>query len=279
MKKVQFLTMIIAITALVFSLNSCKKDRASADETEANSYVKDAQVEDTFDELGRIADEAWSGASAGLKSTGNIHFNFAPCATVTIDTVSMPHVMTIDFGDENCLCRDGKYRRGQIIVTFTGRYREPGTVRTHTLSNYYVNNNYVQGNSVITNMGFNDDEHIYFTIVAEGSVTFAEGEGTISWESDRVRTWVEGYATIGIWADDVYLIEGTASITHLNGNTTTREIIIPLRRELSCHHFVSGSVEITPTNRPVSTLDYGDGNCDNIATVTINGNTFTIRLK
>ncbi len=279
MKKVQFLIMFFAVATLSFTFSSCKKEKASADETEANSYVKDVQVEVAFDELGVIADEAFSGVTSGFKSSENERFNFAACATVTIDTVSMPHVMTIDFGDENCLCRDGKYRRGQIVVTFTGPYREPGTVRTHTLNNYYVNNNHVQGNSVITNMGFNEDEHIYFTLVAEGSVTFAEGEGTISWESDRVRTWIEGYATIGVWTDDVYLIEGTASTTHLNGNTTTREIILPLRRELTCHHFVSGSVEIVPTNRPVRTLDFGDGNCDNIATVTINGNTYTIRLR
>ena len=278
MKKFQLVLSVLSIAMLLVFTSSCKKDKAGPDETEANDFTKDMLVESTFDEVNEISDQAWNSVAFGFKSTSGQQFNFAPCATVTVDTVVMPHVMTIDFGDENCLCRDGKYRRGQIVVTFTGRYREPGTVRTHTFVDYYVNDNFVQGTSTLTNMGYDENEDIYFTIVVDGSVTFSGGEGTISWESDHVRTWAEGYLTMD-WTDDVYLIEGSSSTTHLNGDVTTREITTELRRELSCHHFVSGTIEITPENRPVRILDFGSGDCDNIATVTINGTTYTISLR
>ncbi len=272
-----FLNMLIVAVVLLFS-TSCKKDKVSQDEAEATEYITDAMVESTFDEVGEIADQAFNSFSIGLKSTEESNFLFAPCATITVDTVVMPHLMTIDFGVENCLCRDGNYRRGQIVVTFTGRYREPGTIRTHTFVDYYVNDNHVEGTSTISNLGFNENDDIYYSIVVEGSITFVGGEGTISWTANHIRTWIEGYETM-TWMDDIYLIEGESSITHLNDNTTTREILTPLRRELTCPHFVSGTIEITPEERPVRVLDFGDGNCDNIATVTINGNTYTIRLR
>jgi hypothetical protein len=75
------------------------------------------------------------------------------------------------------------------------------------------------------------------------------------------------------------LIEGVSSSSNSNGRSVTRVITNPLRRELSCHHFVSGTVEITPSERPQRILDYGDGTCDNIATITIGDRTITIRLR
>jgi hypothetical protein len=52
----------------------------------------------------------------------------------------------------------------------------------------------------------------------------------------------------------------------------------PLRIELACRFIVSGTIEMRPQDRPVRLLDYGNGDCDNVATVTINGETYTIYL-
>lgn len=278
MKSTKVILRFAVVVAVVMLTFSCKKSDNNPNQNEADSFKKDALVESTFNEVAEIADQAWNSVAYQLKSTEGGNFIFSPCATITVDTVSMPHVMTIDFGPENCLCHDGKYRRGQIIVTFTGRYREPGTVKTRTFNEYYVNDNHVEGQSVVSNMGFNDDGFIYFTIAVEGTITFANGEGTWTWMSNHTKTWIEGYETFS-WLDDVYLIEGNSSSTFLDGGTVSRQIILPLRRELTCHHFVSGSIEITRENKPTRLLDFGDGTCDDIATVTINGETHIIKLK
>jgi hypothetical protein len=43
-------------------------------------------------------------------------------------------------------------------------------------------------------------------------------------------------------------------------------------------HFTQGVLEHTPSGKAMRTIDYGNGACDDQATVTINGNTYTITL-
>ena len=82
-------------------------------------------------------------------------------------------------------------------------------------------------------------------------------------------------------ADDVYQISGTGSGVRANGNTYSTLILTPLVRKMAqgCRrHFVSGQLRISPGNHPDRVIDYGIGTCDNLATVTINGNTYPIQL-
>ena len=50
-----------------------------------------------------------------------------------------------------------------------------------------------------------------------------------------------------------------------------------LRREATCPYFVSGTIEIT-RNGNQGTLDFGNGDCDNIAILTVNGVEYTVYL-
>ena len=80
------------------------------------------------------------------------------------------------------------------------------------------------------------------------------------------------------WSDDVYLVTGSASGTGSQGGTFSATITSALKRTVACHQFVSGTVEVTPANRPTRYIDFGNGDCDNIATVTVNGHSHTITL-
>jgi hypothetical protein len=274
MKKMTFITGLAVFAVFAIWMTSCKKDNIKLEDS--NLSQDDAYAESTYENVTDVSDEAYAVKSDPGSNGENQRIYISDCATVSLDTLAFPRVMTIDFGDENCLCRDGKYRRGKIIVTFTERYREPGTVITHTFDNYFVNDNSVQGSKVVTNMGENENGNIYFTIEIQGIIQKEDGS-TFSWNSSRVREWIEGSDTKNRW-DDVYLITGTADGTRPNGTTWEREIIIPLRVELACHFIVSGSIEMRPENRPVRLLDFGNGDCDNEATVTVNGEVYTIYL-
>ncbi|MCD4735955.1 MAG: hypothetical protein K8R53_07925, partial [Bacteroidales bacterium] len=186
-------------------------------------------------------------------------------------------LLTIDFGEDNCLCGDGRYRRGKILVSFTGRYREQGTILTHTFDEYYVNDNQVLGTRIVSNMGENNTGNIYFTVEVDGQIIKANGSGTITWTSLREREWIEGFETL-TWWDDVYLITGNAQGTSASGYSFTMEITIELRKEIGCRYFVSGTYELTPEGKPVRVVDYGNGECDNIITITVSGHTITIHL-
>ena len=51
------------------------------------------------------------------------------------------------------------------------------------------------------------------------------------------------------------------------------------RRVLCRKFFTSGTITHTPNNKPTRIIDYGDGTCDNKATVTINGKSYDILLS
>lgn len=269
--------------ALMFTgwlaLPSCQKDKTKTiADAEVNESVEMTTADDAFDEVEEIADQAWDQALQTMKSTEDDRPRLGDCVTITLDTISVPRVLTIDFGEVNCLCNDGKYRRGQIIVTFTGRYRRPGAVITHTFQNYYVNDNHVEGTKVMTNLGFNDSGYMIFHHEASGSITFVADGKVLNWTSDKTRSWIEGIGTPR-WRDDVFLVEGTSTASSSIGGSVTRLITNPLRREMNCRWLVSGTIVTTPANRPERTLDFGDGSCDNLATLTIGDQTRTIILR
>ncbi len=274
MKKISLVLTIVM--AALFMFSSCKKTENDSD---FGATQDDAFAEATFDNVTNIADEAYTLSTSGnLKSSDGWIF-LSECATITLDTTVFPRVLTIDFGDTNCLGNDGRYRRGKILISFTGRYWHPGTIITTTFDEYYVNDNQVEGTKVITNNGFNDSGNMNWDISVNGLITLANGGGTISWVSQRNREWIEGISTPNNRWDNIYLITGQATGQRANGLHWTRQITSPLRIELACRFIVSGTVEINPEGKPVRILDFGDGSCDNEATVTVNGNTYTIYLR
>ncbi len=263
--------MLFAATAFLFT--SCKRDNL---EDNMRSAEDNALAEVNFSDAQSIADEAAGGNMSSYKSENSDEI-LSNCATITHDTLSDPRVLTIDFGDVNCTCNDGRQRRGIIIVTYTGPYREPGHVHTITFDNYFVNDNQVLGTKTVTNNGYNNDGNLYYSIEVDGSIIRANDEGTITFVSSREREWIEGESTPER-ADDVYLVTGTASGTNSEGGSFTATITSALRRTVACHQFVSGTAEVTPANRPTRYIDFGDGSCDNQATVTVNGNEHIIQL-
>ncbi len=275
MKKVNLIFTVFTLISFTLMMSSCQKEDTNPQTADTKAAEDNSLAEGIFDNVSVMADEAYNLKTGGSRDDGIV---FGGCVTVTLDTTVMPRELVIDFGEENCLCLDGKYRRGRIIVTFNGRYKHPGTVITHGFEDYYVNDNKVDGTKVVTNMGPNDEGHVYFTIEVVGVIHLANNAGTISWNSSRQREWVQGYETPNRW-DDIYHLTGTADGIRPNGMTWEAEIFEPLRNELACRFIVSGTVEIRPENRPVLLLDYGDGSCDNIATVTINGEVYTIYLR
>jgi hypothetical protein len=267
---------LVCAASLVFV--ACKKNASNDFDTDVRPAEDNSIAEATYNDVHQIADEAVNNGSLANFREGNNGAITSGCATVTLDTVSTPRRVVIDFGTSNCLCSDGKNRRGKIIVTYTGRYKNAGTVITHSFDNYFVNDNQVLGTKTVTNNGTNAAGNMNWTISVNGQVILANGGGTITWVSNRNREMIAGAAT-PTWGDDIYLITGTGNVTSSNGRSCTFTITTPLRKELACRFMVSGVVDITPANRPTRTLNFGSGACDNQASVTILGTTYPITLR
>ena len=54
-------------------------------------------------------------------------------------------------------------------------------------------------------------------------------------------------------------------------NTYTKNILIPLEKIDGCDYVVKGKIEYIKDGTVVATVDLGDGQCDNIATKTVDG--------
>jgi hypothetical protein len=276
---------LLALSTLLLSgcfLASCRKDSLDADiEAAENNAIS----ESTFNDITTLVDQSVSsgnvllGVNGGSSATGDLAGLGSDCATVTLDTVSSTRSVTIDFGTTNCLCKDGRNRRGKIIATYTGRYRSSGTVITISFGNYFVNDNQVKGTKKITNNGTNNAGHLVYSVEVIGQIIKANNGGTISWNSTRQREWTAGENTPLILTDDTYSITGSASGTNASGLSYTINIIQPLVRTMSCRWFESGQLEVTPEGKATRTLDYGNSGCDANATVTILNKTYPIVLR
>lgn len=258
--------------AAILALAGCNRERPDTDiYIGLDNGIADGSYQDMMNVVSQQA--ASTGFNGVAPETGNARIADCPTTTFSEPFGTFPNTMTIDFGT-SCTGYLGIERSGKIIATFTGPYAEAGTVITVVPEDYYVNGNKVEGTKTVTNLGLNDDGNLYFeVIVADALITLATGE-TISWESSRVRTWIAGNGTPEI-EDDVYSIsDGIAAeyaVTGINRNGTpfSAHIAEPLIRALDCRWMKSGVLEIYPEGFETRSIDYGDGTCDNTATLTV----------
>lgn len=277
MKKLLILTLGVVLIGV-----SCKK-KNKYDNSDAPKL--NAQVETAFDEMTNISDQAVKG-NLVYYAVGQVHVftdpkeasevDKAACSVViTIDTLSTPRSITVDWGTSTCDCNDGKTRRGKIITTYTGSYYAQGTVITHTPVDYYVNGIKIEGTKTVTNMGLNGSSKPYYSVAVNGVATFTTGE-VVHYTSSRVRTFTDGYTTQNIFIDDQYDITGTASASVDNGDSYTAEITEALHLKVGCPYVTSGKLNITRSGKPIRAIDFGSGSCDATFTITVNGNTYTV---
>lgn len=278
-KKLLWLTASLAFSMMIL-VTSCKKNTETLDDNDLSVSADNALAESVFDDISTISDQAYENDLQSFKTGSQTGVIAAPCATVTHDTTSTPRKITIDFGPVNCLCADGRYRRGKIIVTYTGKYKSPGTTIIHTTDQYFVNDHQVLGNKTVINQGLNTNNNLHWAVTVSASIVKPNNGGTIQYAATRDREMIAGAATKQ-WLDDVYLITGSSSGIGAQGAQFQSVITIPLKKKIGCKHFVSGEMDITRTivNTITITINFGNGVCDNQAVVTgPNGNTHIITL-
>ncbi len=218
------------------------------------------------------------GDSLGM-GMGRRHLRLSGCATVTRDLSADSLVITINFGADSCISPDGKFRQGKIIMSTIGDYWS-GPAEIHfKLENFFVDGNQVTGTSTV-NSDINADGNRESQIVEAGSVILADGSGTITWNSQKTRIVTEEAESMGRM-DEVISVTGTSSGTLVSGNTFTSQTQSPLVKYHSpeCSGvYVSGITKISVSDGTEIFVDYGDGTCDYLATVTTDGVSETITL-
>ncbi|SHG61632.1 hypothetical protein [Winogradskyella jejuensis] len=198
------------------------------------------------------------------------------CVTITVIAEQGFREVTVDFGDEGCIVR-GHVLKGKIIFSYTRDIEAMETLITYNLEDFYFDNKNILGSRTILREKENDNGNPQFTHTLDLTVIWPSGVQA-SRTGSKVREWVEGFGS-GIFSDNVFEVTGNWTTTFVNGNTHTYEVLTPLRREVICTYFVSGTIDIQRTNFG-GIFDYGTGDCDNEALFTFNdGTEITITLN
>lgn len=275
MKTIQSIFASLLILAAVFA---CQKNELQSPIDEVTLSQQEIQAEEIASDVDYIVDEAVQNNVSQLKSaslTGSLYLN--DCSSVAIDTISSPRVVTIDFGT-GCTGKDGKIRSGKISVTATSFKTFP-SIRTKTFQNYIVDGKKVEGTIVKTILQDKVNNVRTATSREDITVTLPDNQGTSHRVADLTRIY--DFEVSGVRADNKVTSWGSVVFTKASGVTITKTIeeTNPLVYTASCHHIVSGLVSVTTSNGRSWSINFGTGDCDNLATLTMGGKTREIRLR
>lgn len=270
MKKivVLFSTLLIVIAT---SLSSCRKEK---EEEETNGYSEESVSGYVEKSLSEEEDGlTLKNLNGGIQNCSFVYPS-SSCAQISEDVATFPKTITVDFGT-GCTDYFGRTRVGKMFIHLTDSFHIAGAVRTVTFENFSINGIGITGTRITTNTGVNGSGQPTFTRVIDTDIT--SNGNTFSRNISHQMTWISGFDTPACF-DNVWSITGSGFIVRSNGNTLTRTITNPLIVDFSCQHIKQGTIQIT-TGFGTWTLDYGNGSCDNAATVTRpNGSVNSISL-
>jgi len=197
------------------------------------------------------------------------------CGTLSIELLPTGR-KTIRSFDTNCTTKNGILVSGKIFSVITlDRVNFTASIR-HTFENFYVDGNKVEGSVEVEKLFINAFGNPQANKIFDISILKKDGTVLVM-KGQKQREWIEGLTTTDR-SDDVFLITGTYTISDQNGGVYTHRIKEPLRRELACTHIVKGTIELIKNSRTII-LDFGNGECDALATIELNGKLREITLR
>ena len=278
MKNLKLTTgMWLFLVVLGLAFTSCSNNDSDTQEPNSQDYSEVAlsseidRASDSMDDVAIQVYEAQEEVETGGANDESIAFremnDFPDCVTITVVIEAMSREITIDFGTEGCLV-NGNIFKGKMILSYERNQEVQQITITKTLEDFYFNNKNIIGGKTIVKVLSNENGNPQFTKTTDITVIWPNGMQA-SRNGVKVREWIEGFGS-GVWSDNVFEVTGNWTSTFVNGNTHSYEVVIPLRREVICYYFVSGSIDVERTNFS-GVFDYGDGECDNQATFTFDG--------
>lgn len=276
------LTMLFAAALLYSCQKSNNPEPEPLTEEESTQFSSEAMEADaSYDDIQDVAMTAAGEEELEAQGRGNdgvrvyvfayLRLRIGQCANISVspDDGTYPKTVTIDFGN-GCRGADGKWRKGKIVLHYTGPIRQSGSVLTITLVDFQLNRAKIEGTKVITNMSAGGN--IQYTVqVTDGKVTFPNARG-YAYEKLKYVKQVAGGATDEL-RDDVYEIEGRSETSFNSGVKVVLNTEDALVKKLACPWVSDGSLKIK-INENILFLNYGfpnNGDCDNKAMLSWNG--------
>lgn len=275
-----FFAVAVLATAFVVSCTTTDLEPEPVTIDDAN-VAADLLASADFEEVDDITANMMGIAEAGLggRVDDNGHDDRCRCAEVTHDKEAQ--VITIDFG-EGCEDDNGIVRSGKIFITYDGRRFIPGSSWVTTFEDFYVNDRHIEGTRTVTNISEDLFAEPKFHIVLEGGKVTWPDETYATRDSDKIRVWKRADNPL---FDEVHVLAEsiTAGINRkeVRYSCLVKEDLVfkrTCRGQKKGRIPVDGVKEVTLGDR-VYTVDFGDGECDTIVTITSGDETKTIDLS
>lgn len=264
------LMLVLVVLGLIFT--NCSNEEAvegTQQEQETTELTKSSEIDEAEVLLGDLIIESYEAQEAEESDRIPQQRSIPDCASITVVIEQGHRQVTVDFGSVGCMVR-GHLLKGQIIFTYDRDPQAQQVMISYELVDFYLDTKNILGGMTLLKQLSNQNGNPQFTHTLDLTVIWPNG-AQASRNGVKVREWIEGFGS-GLWSDNVFEVTGNWNTTFVNGNSHTYEVLIPLRREVICYYFLSGSVDVQRTNFG-GVFDYGDGNCDNQATFTFNNGT------
>ncbi|MBN2892832.1 MAG: hypothetical protein JXL97_13270 [Bacteroidales bacterium] len=219
--------------------------------------------------------------STGETGGGKLFIDTACYTVETVINADTSRTTTITF-DETCALDDGIIRGGQIIINWElGWIWDSTKVTTVTFNNFSRDGDVLAGELELRFLKGSIAQGTKPTheIVEKGmSLILANEQGTTTWEGTRTIEWQSGILTLADKTDDVKLVDIYKDGINRNGEHYIAEGN-SIRLDQTCGEgakLTSGTLTITKDDGTETLVDFGDGECDDIFSVTQNGVTIEI---
>ncbi len=267
---------LLSMGIMIMFLVSCNNDDAtpdfSAEDTESAGL--DAMDDYYFDDADDLATEALaSDDQTGGRVSADERL---ACAVITHTGTKEEGTLTVNFGD-GCTDPRGNVRTGSIAITHDGPWNAAGASWSITFLGYSINGITLEGTRTVKVISVTDSLIVCDVTLVGGIVTWPDGRfATREVTRRREHERNENHLL------DRLIIYGKAQGAFRNGRGYVIEILERLVYDRSCAAEgviipVEGVKFIKHGNREL-TVDYGDGTCDNIVTLT-NKNGRSVRYE
>ena len=264
---------------------SCDSDNSGSDEAFNSLIIEEAQeiteIDDTSESINEIIESSYLEIAASdffksseYKSQQDRRF-LSDCVQISKELKQGYIEIILDYG-EGCTTKRQHEAKGKIIIHIDPSIETATVNMTYMFENFYINDKKIEGSVEKQRSRINDNGNPQSQITKNMKIIWVDGAySTI--KGQRTREWIDGKDN-ELWGDNVFSITGNWTITKRDGTVFTSSIIEPLIRTLACRFIVSGLVEIKNADT-ISQLDYGNGECDDMATITKGVNSYEIHIR
>lgn len=283
----------IVVVALSVSVISCQEDQDLLTQTEglgeksAQIVVNEISVDNAMADINFESDffigaetmmngmhgGGMHGGGMNWGSSNSMHYMMGqhPNFTMHGEQGQYADSMVINYGMGTQL-NNGRVMSGSMIINTSEEPNGDGFMREITYDNFSVDSMSITG---MTTMYISGDHQSGGTHILAGDIMITMPDGTtIHRESEITREWIDGGETNLEQTDDVMQVTGHVINTINENGTETiyrKDIIEPMIKATGCRYFSQGIIELSQGGNVIATLDYGNGECDDVAVLTKDG--------